>query len=69
MLYEVITLGPTPLHAADIEIPDLRAGFSYLIAALIAEGTSTITGIDTIKRGYEHIVAKLKGLGAQIEEA
>lgn len=66
--HSAVILGPTPLHAADIEIPDLRAGFSYLIAALIAEGTSRITGVDTIKRGYENIVGKLKGLGAQIEE-
>ena len=37
----VIT-GPTPLHGADIEVPDLRGGFSHLIAALAAEGTSTV---------------------------
>ncbi len=66
--HSAIIVGPTKLKAADIEIPDLRAGFSYLVAALIAEGTSTITGVETIKRGYENIVEKMKALGAQVEE-
>jgi UDP-N-acetylglucosamine 1-carboxyvinyltransferase len=59
----VIT-GPTPLHGADVRVPDLRGGFSYLIAALTAEGTSTITNLGIISRGYEHFVEKLEGLGA-----
>lgn len=66
--HSAVIVGPTSLKAANIEIPDLRAGFSYLVAALIAEGTSTITGVETINRGYEKIVEKLKGLGADIEE-
>jgi UDP-N-acetylglucosamine 1-carboxyvinyltransferase len=56
--------GPTPLHGADIEIPDLRGGFSHLIAALTAEGTSTVTNIGIISRGYEHFIDKLDLLGA-----
>ncbi|CAN5209200.1 UDP-N-acetylglucosamine 1-carboxyvinyltransferase [soil metagenome] len=59
----VIT-GPTPLHGADVRVPDLRGGFSYLIAALTAEGSSTITNLGIISRGYEHFVEKLEGLGA-----
>ncbi len=59
----VIT-GPTPLHGADVRVPDLRGGFSYLIAALTAEGTSTITNLGIINRGYEHFTDKLAGLGA-----
>jgi len=59
----VIT-GPTKLHAADVRVPDLRGGFSYLIAALTAEGTSTVTNLGIISRGYEHFVEKLAGLGA-----
>jgi UDP-N-acetylglucosamine 1-carboxyvinyltransferase len=62
----VIT-GPTPLHAADVEIPDLRGGFSYLIAALTADGRSTVTNLGIISRGYEHFVEKLTGLGADFE--
>ncbi|MGN6501642.1 MAG: UDP-N-acetylglucosamine 1-carboxyvinyltransferase [Pseudolysinimonas sp.] len=56
--------GPTPLHGADVRVPDLRGGFSYLIAALTAEGTSTISNIGIISRGYEHFLEKLEALGA-----
>jgi UDP-N-acetylglucosamine 1-carboxyvinyltransferase len=49
-----------------MEVPDLRAGFSYLIAALIAEGTSRVRGVEKIERGYENLVGKLRGLGAEI---
>jgi UDP-N-acetylglucosamine 1-carboxyvinyltransferase len=56
--------GPTKLHGADVRVPDLRGGFSYLIAALSAEGTSTITNLGIISRGYEHFVDKLTALGA-----
>ena len=56
--------GPTALHGADIEIPDLRGGFSHLIAALTADGRSTVTNVGIIARGYEHFVQKLALLGA-----
>ncbi|WP_122820013.1 UDP-N-acetylglucosamine 1-carboxyvinyltransferase [Varibaculum vaginae] len=59
--------GPTRLHGADITIPDLRGGFSHLIAALSAEGKSTVRGIDMISRGYEHFLTKLGALGAQVK--
>jgi UDP-N-acetylglucosamine 1-carboxyvinyltransferase len=59
--------GPTPLHGADVEIPDLRGGFSHLIAALTASGTSTVSNIGIISRGYEHFIDKLRGLGADFE--
>lgn len=65
--HSAVIVGPTPLMAADIVIPDLRAGFSYLIAALIANGTSRLTGVELIERGYEDIIGKLKKLGAEIE--
>ena len=57
--------GPTPLHGADVEIPDLRGGFSHLIAALTAEGESTVSNIGIISRGYEHFIDKLRLLGAE----
>ena len=65
--HSAVIAGPTPLKAAAIVIPDLRAGFSYLIAALIAKGESKLTGVELIERGYEDIIGKLKGLGADIE--
>lgn len=62
----VIT-GPTPLHGADITVPDLRGGFSHVIAALSAEGASTVRNVDLIRRGYEHFFDKLAGLGADFD--
>ena len=58
--------GPTPLHAAEVEIADLRAGATLVLAALAASGTSVISGIEHVDRGYEQIEAKLVALGAQI---
>jgi UDP-N-acetylglucosamine 1-carboxyvinyltransferase len=58
--------GPTPLKGANLVIPDLRAGFGYVLAALVADGTSTITGTHYLERGYEQPVAKLAAVGAHI---
>ena len=63
--HSAVIAGPTALHAADIEVPDLRGGFSHLIAALAAPGTSRVKGISLIDRGYEHFTAKLEALGAR----
>ena len=65
--HSAVISGPTPLHAADIVVPDLRGGFSHLIAALTATGTSTVSGIDVISRGYEHFIRKLRELNARVE--
>jgi UDP-N-acetylglucosamine 1-carboxyvinyltransferase len=59
-----VVTGPTPLHGAEVRVPDLRGGFSYLIAALAAQGRSRVTNIGIISRGYEHFVEKLEALGA-----
>jgi len=58
--------GPTPLHGAEVGIADLRAGATLILAALTATGTSVISGIEHVDRGYEQIEAKLVALGAQI---
>ncbi|QTE28663.1 UDP-N-acetylglucosamine 1-carboxyvinyltransferase [Pengzhenrongella sicca] len=63
--HSAVISGPTPLAAAEIEVPDLRGGFSHLIAALAAKGTSTVKGIGLIDRGYEHFTDKLSALGAE----
>ena len=55
------------LKATTMVSPDIRAGMSLLIAALSAEGTSTIHNIEQIDRGYEDIEARLKSIGARIE--
>ena len=64
--HSAVVSGPTPLHAADIEVPDLRGGFSHLIAALAAQGRSTVRGISLIDRGYENFQNKLVALGAHV---
>jgi len=66
-LHSAVITGPARLHGSDIDIPDLRGGFSHLIAALAAEGTSRVTGIELINRGYEKFLDKLQGLGARVE--
>ena len=65
--HSAVIEGPTPLHAADIEIPDIRAGMAQVIAALIAEGESTLTGIHHLERGYEQLWNKLRAVGADFE--
>ena len=67
--HSAVISGPTPLSAADIEVPDLRGGFSHLIAALTAKGTSQVRGISLIDRGYEHFTEKLEALGAEFSRA
>ncbi|MCB5283643.1 MAG: UDP-N-acetylglucosamine 1-carboxyvinyltransferase [Arthrobacter sp.] len=66
-LHSAVISGPTQLTGADIDVPDLRGGFSHLIAALAANGTSRVTGIDIINRGYERFTEKLAGLGADFD--
>jgi UDP-N-acetylglucosamine 1-carboxyvinyltransferase len=66
-VHSAVISGPTPLQASEINIPDLRGGFSHLIAAMAAEGTSHVTGVELIERGYEHFTDKLTGLGASFE--
>jgi UDP-N-acetylglucosamine 1-carboxyvinyltransferase len=66
--HSAVILGPSPLRAAQLEIPDLRAGFSYVLAALAAEGQSILKNVEIIERGYSHIKEKLINLGAAIDE-
>lgn len=60
--------GRTPLRAGTLQIPDLRAGATLIIAALCADGASRISGVHWVERGYEHFVERLQALGARIEE-
>jgi len=56
-----------PLRGVTMTSPDIRAGVSLLIAALSAEGRSTIHNIGQIDRGYQYIEHRLRALGARIE--
>jgi UDP-N-acetylglucosamine 1-carboxyvinyltransferase len=60
--------GPCQLRGSQVEIPDLRAGATLVLAALAAQGTSRITGIEHVARGYENLVGKLSHAGARITE-
>jgi UDP-N-acetylglucosamine 1-carboxyvinyltransferase len=64
--HSIVVKGPTPLISKDITIPDLRAGFAYVLAALMAPDTSNISGAHFLDRGYEHLVEKLASLGAEV---
>lgn len=59
--------GPTKLQAADIRVPDLRGGFSHVVAALAAEGRSNVSNVQLISRGYERFLQKLEDLGADFK--
>jgi UDP-N-acetylglucosamine 1-carboxyvinyltransferase len=62
--HSAVISGPTNLTGADIEVPDLRGGFSHMVAALAAKGVSNVSNVQLISRGYEHFLDKLGNLGA-----
>jgi UDP-N-acetylglucosamine 1-carboxyvinyltransferase len=65
--HHAIVRGRSALRGADVEIGDLRAGASLILAALAADGTSTIRGAHHVHRGYENIEGKFLELGARID--
>jgi len=65
--HRAIVSGPSRLHGARLESPDIRAGMAMLIAALAADGTSEIGNVMQIDRGYERIDLRLRELGARID--
>jgi UDP-N-acetylglucosamine 1-carboxyvinyltransferase len=65
--HRAVVTGPSKLYGQWMESPDVRAGWAMLIAALCAEGPSTIANIRWIDRGYERVDERLRSLGARIE--
>ena len=65
--HRAVVSGPARLSGALLVSPDVRAGMAMVIAALCADGTSTIQNVYQIERGYERITERLKSLGAHIE--
>jgi UDP-N-acetylglucosamine 1-carboxyvinyltransferase len=65
--HRVVITGPAPLYGQRMSSPDIRAGMAMLIAALCAEGVSTIGDAYQIDKGYERIDDRLRALGAHIE--
>ncbi|PIZ30067.1 MAG: UDP-N-acetylglucosamine 1-carboxyvinyltransferase [Alphaproteobacteria bacterium CG_4_10_14_0_8_um_filter_53_9] len=62
--HSAFILGATPLKALEdpLEVPDLRAGLAYVVAAAVAEGTTTLTHIERIERGYGPLEKRLDGI-------
>jgi UDP-N-acetylglucosamine 1-carboxyvinyltransferase len=65
--HRVVITGHAPLYGQRMSSPDIRAGMAMVIAALCAEGTSTIGDAYQIDKGYERIDERLRALGARIE--
>jgi len=65
--HSAIIKGKTALRSAEINVPDIRAGFSYLVAAILAKGETLVHGIHYIDRGYENIDKKMRKLGVKIK--
>ncbi|HEX6088907.1 MAG TPA: UDP-N-acetylglucosamine 1-carboxyvinyltransferase [Gemmatimonadales bacterium] len=65
--HRAVISGPSPLKGGTVESPDIRAGMAMILAALAADGQSTIHNIGQIERGYEKIDQRLRDLGADIE--
>lgn len=66
--HSAIITGPIQLQATDaLRVPDLRAGLGYVIAAAVAQGVSTISGISFVERGYGNIVPRLQNMNLDIE--
>lgn len=65
--HSAVINGPTQLRGAEIAIPDIRAGMAQVLAALVAEGESRLTGVEHLLRGYEGLVDKLRHIGADFD--
>jgi UDP-N-acetylglucosamine 1-carboxyvinyltransferase len=65
--HSAVISGPTQLLATDLAIPDLRAGFAYVLAGLLAQGTTRLHNVWYLERGYEDIPGKLGDLGVAVK--
>lgn len=65
--HRCIVTGPARLYGEKVESPDIRAGMTLVLAALAAQGSSTIRNISQVDRGYENVDGKLRSIGAHIE--
>jgi UDP-N-acetylglucosamine 1-carboxyvinyltransferase len=65
--HRAVVIGPSRLYGQTVSSPDIRAGMALVIAALVAEGRSTIHNAQQIDRGYQRIETRLQALGATIE--
>jgi UDP-N-acetylglucosamine 1-carboxyvinyltransferase len=66
-VHRAVVTGPSKLTGSELASPDVRAGMAMVIAALCAEGTSSISNIYQVERGYENLVPRLAAIGADIK--
>ena len=67
--HRIIVTGPRRLRGRPLDSRDLRSGMALIAAALAADGESRIAPLETVERGYAHLVDRLRGLGATVEKA
>ena len=67
--HRIIATGPRRLKGRPLDSRDLRSGMALIAAALAAEGQSRLAPLETVERGYAHVVDRLKMLGARVERA
>ena len=66
-LHSAVVKGPTPLHGADITVPDIRGGFAYVLAAAAADSPSVLADVHHLERGYHRPLEAFGEIGLQIE--
>lgn len=64
--HRALIIGPTPLFGKEVTSFDIRSGMTMVIAALVANGQTTISGVEHIDRGYERLEERLRAIGADI---
>jgi UDP-N-acetylglucosamine 1-carboxyvinyltransferase len=67
--HRIVVSGPTRLRGRTLDSRDLRSGMALIAAALAADGKSALSPLETVERGYAHVVDRLRSLGAQVEVA
>ena len=67
--HSALVRGPCQLQGAEVEMPDIRAAFAYVIAAAVANGPSVLRGVHHLERGYDHALEKFSSLGLKITPA
>jgi len=67
-LHSAVVRGPTRLSGARVEMPDIRGGFSYVLAAAVADGPTTLEGVHHLERGYERPREKFAQIGLSIKK-